>query len=57
MLYYNRIDVSESINVNKIICFFLDKEFRFQSSVSYGCVDLSTYGVVYHYIIFGIGNR
>ena len=57
MLYYNRIDVSESININKIICFFLDKEFRFQSSASYGCVDLCIYGVVYHCSIFGIGNR
>ena len=46
MLYYNRIDVSEGIDVNKTneskacdIChysYFLDKEFRFQTYVCNG---------------------
>ena len=50
MLYYNRIDVSEEIGVNKTseskkcnIChcwYFLDKGFNFQSHVCNGCHDL-----------------
>ena len=50
MVYYDRIDVSESIDVNKtsgfkecIIChywYFLDKWFNFQSFVCTGCHDV-----------------
>ena len=50
MLYFNRIDVSEGIDVNKIseskeydICrdwFFLGKEFMFQLNVCNGCHDV-----------------
>ena len=50
MLYYNRIDVSEGIDVNKTskskecdIChywFFLNKRFKFQSYVCNRCHDL-----------------
>ena len=51
MLYYDKIEVSEGIDVNKTseskkrdIChywFFLDKGFKFQSYVCNGCHDLS----------------
>ena len=50
MLYYDRIDVSEGIDVNKTskskecnIChywYFLDKGFKFQPNVCSGCHDL-----------------
>ena len=50
MLYFNRIDVSEGIDVNKISeskeydicrdCFFLGKEFMFQLNVCNGCHDV-----------------
>ena len=50
VLYFNRIDVSEGINVNVtsaskeyIICqnwYFLDKEFKFRSGVCNGCRDI-----------------
>ena len=50
MLYYNRIDVSEGINVNKTseskecdICYywyFLDKGFKFQPDLCNGCHDV-----------------
>ena len=53
MLYYGRTDVSEGIDVNKtarskeyIIChywYFLDKGFKFQSSVCNRC----------HVLLFG----
>ena len=49
-LYYDRIDVSEGIDVNKTsaseeynIChywYFLDKEFRFQPYIDNGCHDV-----------------
>ena len=51
ILHYNKIDVSERIDVNKTseskkcnIChywYFLDKGFKFQSYVCNGCHDLS----------------
>ena len=50
MLYYDRIDVSEGIDVNKtsaskecIICHYwslLDEGFKFQPSVFNGCYDI-----------------
>ena len=50
MLYYDRIDVSEGIDVNKTreskecdIChywYFLDKGFKFQPDVCNGCHDI-----------------
>ena len=50
MLYYDRIDFSEGIDINKKtsskvcnIChywYFLDKEFKFQPHVCNGCHDL-----------------
>ena len=50
MLYYDRIDVSEGIDVNKAskskecdIClywYFLNKGFKFQANVCNGCRDL-----------------
>ena len=52
MLYYDRIYVSKSIYINKTSTFkegiiyhcwcfvFLDKRFKFQSSVSDGCYDV-----------------
>ena len=50
MLHYERIDVSEGIDVNTtsasneiIIChywYFLDKGFKFQASVRNGCPDV-----------------
>ena len=50
MLYYNRIDVSEGIDVNKtslpkecVVChywYFLNKGFKFQSYVCNVCHDL-----------------
>ena len=50
MLYYNRTDVSEGINVNKTsaskeciicrYCYFLDKGFRLHSSVCNRCHDI-----------------
>ena len=50
MLYFDRIDVSERIDVNKTseskecdIChywYFLDKGFKFQRNVCNGCHDL-----------------
>ena len=50
MLYYDGIDISEKIDVNKTskskecdIChywYFLDNEFNFQSHVCNGCYDL-----------------
>ena len=50
MLYYDRIDISEGIDVNKIsaskecdIChywYFLDKGFKFQADVCNRCHDL-----------------
>ena len=50
MLYFNRIDVSEGIDVNKTseskecdIChywYFVDKGFKFQPNVCNGCHDL-----------------
>ena len=52
MLHYDRIDVSEGIDVYKtsaskacVICrywYFLDKRFRFQLYVCNGCHDAST---------------
>ena len=58
MLYYNRIDVSEEIDISKvstskgcIICnywYFLDKESRFQSYVCNDCHDL---------LMMSIGNN
>ena len=76
MLHYNKIDVSEGIDVIQtsaskecIIChyrYFLDKEFKFQSSVCNGCRDafirvinvtniavLNTFGVDFRCIIAG----
>ena len=50
MLYFDRIDVSEGIDVNQTseskecnIChywYFLDKDFKFQPNVCNGCYDL-----------------
>ena len=50
MLYYDRIDISEGIDVNKTIeskecdiChywYFLNKGFKFQPNISNGCHDL-----------------
>ena len=50
MLYYDRIDVSEGIDVNKTsetkecnIChhwYFLNKEIKFKTNVCNGCHDL-----------------
>ena len=50
MLYYDRIDVSERLDINKTsaskecdIChywYFLNKGFKFQSNVCNGCHDL-----------------
>ena len=50
MLYYDRIDVSKGIDINKTskskewdIChywYFLDKDFNFQLHVCNGCHDL-----------------
>ena len=50
MLYFDRIDISEGIHVNKtsaskgcIICpyqYFLDKMFKFQPDVCHGCHDV-----------------
>ena len=50
MLYFNRIDVSEGIDVNKTseskecdVChcwYFLNKGFKFQVNVCNGCHDL-----------------
>ena len=50
MLFYDRIDVSEGIDVNKAsklkecdishYCYFLDKGFNFQLDVFNGCYDL-----------------
>ena len=50
MLYFDRIDVFESININKtsesknfIICnyrYFLDEVFKFQPDECNGCLDL-----------------
>ena len=50
MLYYDRIDVSEGIDVNKTcpskecyICiywYFFNKGFKFQANVCHGCHDL-----------------
>ena len=41
-LYYDRIDVFEGINVNKIsyYWYFLNKGFEFKLNVSNGCHDL-----------------
>ena len=50
MLYYDRIEASEGINVNKTgelkvwyfsLLLFLDKTFKFQSDVCNGCHDVS----------------
>ena len=59
MLYYDRIDFSKGINIDKasaskeyIICFyryFLNKEFKSQTSVCNCCLDVSI-------ISFGIDN-
>ena len=47
MLYYDRIDVSEGIDVNKAskskecdICLYWYKGFKFQANVCNGCHDL-----------------
>ena len=45
MIYYDRIDISEEINVNKIsdIChcwYSLNKGFKFQPNICNGCHDL-----------------
>ena len=50
MLYYDRIDVSEGIGINKIsvskesdichYCYFLHKRFKFQWYVCSGCHDV-----------------
>ena len=79
MIYYNRIDVSESIYINKtieskkfVLCqyrYFLNKGFRFQSSVCIDCYDvlmmsiyinniaiLNIHGVNYCCIISGISK-
>ena len=50
MLYYDRIDISEAIDVNEPskskecdIChywYFLDKKFKFQQDACNGCHDL-----------------
>ena len=50
VLHFNRMDVSEGINVNKtsaskeciICCYFLKRRFKFQSDVCYGCHDVLT---------------
>ena len=52
MLYYDRNDVSEGVDVNKTselkecdVChywYFLDKGFKFQPHVCNGCHDVST---------------
>ena len=57
MLYFDRIDVSEGINVNKKIhskefdifhyWYFLDKDFKFQPNVCNGCHDLSMMSMNY----------
>ena len=57
------------MSVLSVTISFLDKEFRFESSVWYGCHDIlmmssditsvtifSVYGVVYRCIIFSISN-
>ena len=50
MLYYERIDISDRIDINKIskseecnicyCCYFLDKGFKIQSDVCNGCHDV-----------------
>ena len=55
MLYYDRIDVSEGINVNKTsaskecdIChywYFLDKGFKLQPDICNGCHDVLTMSI------------
>ena len=50
MLYFNRINVSEGVNIKKtstskecIVCYcwqFLDKEFKFQLNVCNACYDV-----------------
>ena len=57
MLYFDRIDVSEGIDVNKKIhskefdifhyWYFLDKDFKFQPNVCNGCHDLSMMSMNY----------
>ena len=60
MLYYDRIDVSEGIDVNKTnkskecnICnywHFLNKGFKFQPNVYNGCLDLLKMSMNFSYI-------
>ena len=80
MQYCNSTDVSEAIDVNQtstsnecITChywYFLDKAFKFQSSICNSCYDvlmmsidinsiaiLNDHGVDYYRIIIGISNR
>ena len=66
MLYYDRINISEEIDINKtskskeyICCYwyFLDKGFRFQQFVCNVCHDLSTMSVsLSHTAILNIHN-
>ena len=52
MLEYDRIDISEGIDVNKIsnsrkcslckFCYFLNKNFNYQTYLCDGCHDIST---------------
>ena len=58
MLYFDRIDVSEGIDVNKKIhskefdifhhWYFLDKDFKFQPNFCNGCHDLSMMSMNYY---------
>ena len=61
MLEYNRIDLSEGIDINKNILtskywYFINKNFNYQKYMCSGCHDMSTEAISMHNLCIGYNN-
>ena len=67
MLVYDRIDISEGIDVNKKIStskkcylcgyrYFINKNFNYQKYIRNGCHDMFTKAISMHYLCIGYNN-
>ena len=68
MLEYDRIDISEGIDVNKNILtskkwylcnywYFINKNFNYQKYMCNGCHDISTKAISMHNLCIGYNNN
>ena len=61
MFEYNRIDLSEGIDINKNILtskywYFINKNFNYQKYICSGCHDMSTEAISMHNLCIGYNN-